>query len=90
MKNKSGNVHTKKTTRGWILQLEWKGGSSEWVPLVDLKHSNPVEFSEYAVDTNCKKSLRSSGGLSMYCVGRIKSFPKSRQDIGGKPTVLES
>ena len=46
---KSGNVHAKKTTRGWTLQVEWKGGYSKWVPLVDLKHSNPVEFAEYAV-----------------------------------------
>ena len=49
MTNKSENVHAKKTPIGWILQLEWKGGSSKWVPLVDLNHSNPVEFSEYAV-----------------------------------------
>ena len=40
--SKSGNVHAKKTTGGCNFKVEWKGGSSEWVPLVDLKHSNPV------------------------------------------------
>ena len=52
---KSGNVHEKKTMRGWNLQVEWKGGSSEWVPLVDLNHSNPVELSEYSVDNQSKE-----------------------------------
>ena len=47
--SKSGNVHANNTTRGWNLQVEWKGGSSKWVPLVDLKHFNHVELSEYAV-----------------------------------------
>ena len=40
--------------------------------------------------TNCKKILNSSGGLRMYCVGEIESFTKSRQDLGKKPTSLES
>ena len=53
--SKSGNVHAKKTTRGWTLQVEWKDGSSEWVPLVDLKHSNPLELAEYAVSNQLQE-----------------------------------
>ena len=45
----SVNVHAKKTTRGWNFQVEWKGVSSEWLPLVDLKHSHPLELYKYAV-----------------------------------------
>ena len=52
---KSGNVHAKKTKRGWNFQVEWKGGFSERVPLVDLKHSNPVELAEYAVSNHFKE-----------------------------------
>ena len=46
---KSGDVHANKTARNFTLQVEWEGGSYKWVPLVHLKHSNPVELSEYAV-----------------------------------------
>jgi hypothetical protein len=28
---------------------QWRDGSSSWVPLVNLKDSNPVELAEYAV-----------------------------------------
>ena len=28
--------------------MEWKDGSSVWIPLKDLKASNPVELSKYA------------------------------------------
>ena len=45
--SKSGNVHTNKTTRGGTLKVEWKGGFFKWVPLVDLKQSNTVQFVEY-------------------------------------------
>jgi DNA-binding HxlR family transcriptional regulator len=37
------------TTQGWEIQVEWKDGSTSWVPLKDLKESNPVELAEYAV-----------------------------------------
>ena len=40
--------------------------------------------------TNCKKILSLRGGLSMYCVEDIKSFPMSRRDIGYNPTSFES
>ena len=42
----------KKTTRGWELLVEWKYGSSIWIPIKYLKASNPVELSEYAAG-NC-------------------------------------
>ena len=45
---RSGRTVKKKTTKGWKLLVEWKEGSSDWVPLKDLKESNPVEVAEYA------------------------------------------
>lgn len=44
-----GRRSPKITTRGWKLLVEWKDGSSSWVPLKDLKESNPVQVAEYAV-----------------------------------------
>ena len=38
----------KKTNQGWDLLAEWKDVSSRWIPLKDLKESNPVELAEYA------------------------------------------
>lgn len=29
--------------------VQWKGGATEWIPLKDLKNSNPIEVAEYAV-----------------------------------------
>jgi len=50
--SRSGNRHPKKTTRGWKLLVEWKDGSVSWVPLKDLKASNPVQLAEYAIANN--------------------------------------
>ena len=38
----------KKTTRGWKLLVTWRGGSSDWVELKDLKEAHPIELAEYA------------------------------------------
>ena len=45
----NGNQVPKPTTKGWELQVEWKDGSSEWIPLKLLKENNPIEVAEYAV-----------------------------------------
>ena len=45
----SGAIRKKRTTRGWELCVQWKGGSTEWVELKDLKESYPVQLAEYAV-----------------------------------------
>ena len=50
--NCGGNLHTKKTTRGWKLEVEWKDGTLSWILLKDLKASNFVEIAEYAVANN--------------------------------------
>jgi hypothetical protein len=39
----------KRTTRGWSLLVQWKDGSTDWVPLKDLKESNPLQVADYAV-----------------------------------------
>lgn len=49
IKSRNGTMVPKKTTRGWELLVEWKDGSSEWLPLKDLKVAFPVELAEYAV-----------------------------------------
>ena len=49
IKSSSGNIHRKRTTRGWKILVEWKDSSVDWVPLKDLKQSNPVELAEYDV-----------------------------------------
>jgi hypothetical protein len=36
------------TTKGWQLKVKWKDGSYDWLPLSQLKESNPVMVAEYA------------------------------------------
>ena len=42
----NGNMVPKKPTQGWDILVEWKDGSSIWIPIKYLKESNPVELSE--------------------------------------------
>ena len=45
----NGQRRMRATTSGWSLNVQWKDGSSQWIPLKDLKESNPLEVAEYAV-----------------------------------------
>jgi hypothetical protein len=45
---KNGRRHAKQTTRGWEILVEWKDGTSSWLPMKDIKESNPLELAEYA------------------------------------------
>ena len=47
--SRNGNRVPKTTTRGWSLLVSWKDGSSDWIPLKDLKDSYPVQIAEYAI-----------------------------------------
>eukprot|EP00978_Attheya_sp_CCMP212_P041594 scaffold240551_cov67-Attheya_sp.AAC.1 len=39
----------KKTTKCWMLCMQWKDSTTTWKRLSELKESNPVEIAEYAV-----------------------------------------
>lgn len=36
------------TTKGWSIRIKWTDGSYDWLPLSQVKNSNPVELAEYA------------------------------------------
>ena len=44
----SGQKQLRKTTKGWKLLVQWGDGSKTWIPLKDLKESNPVKTAEFA------------------------------------------
>jgi hypothetical protein len=39
----------KKTTAGWEVEIEWKDGTTSWLPMKEVKATNSVELAEYAV-----------------------------------------
>jgi len=41
-----------RATEGWELLITWKDGSTDWVPLKELKQRYPVEISEYSIQKN--------------------------------------
>jgi Reverse transcriptase (RNA-dependent DNA polymerase) len=45
----AGTQQRRWTTKGWSLLVEWKDGGSNWIPLKDIKESNPIEVAEYAI-----------------------------------------
>jgi hypothetical protein len=54
-KDKNNVVHPKLTTLGWELCVSWADGTSSWLPLADVKESNPIEAAEYAVSRSLDK-----------------------------------
>ena len=44
----NGSLKPKQTTKGWELCVRWKDGSTEWVPLKEMKESNPLQVADYA------------------------------------------
>ena len=43
-----GGKKPRKTTTGWSLLVKWADDSESWIPLKDLKESNPCEVAEFA------------------------------------------
>lgn len=48
--HRNGKQEKKKTTAGWDLEIEWKDGSTSWLPLKELKETNGIIVAKYAVD----------------------------------------
>ncbi len=51
----NGNVHPKKTTRGWDICVKWRDDSTSWLPLKDVKDANLLELAQYAVANGIAK-----------------------------------
>ena len=45
--DKYGRKSRRLTTKGWSFLVNWKDGSQSWVPLKDIKESNPIEVAEF-------------------------------------------
>jgi hypothetical protein len=43
------------TTKGWKIKILWKDGTTNWLPMSQVKSSNPVELAEYAVAASINK-----------------------------------
>lgn len=43
------------TTKGWKIRIKWTDGSSDWVPMSQVKNSNPIELAEYAMASGIDK-----------------------------------
>jgi hypothetical protein len=44
----TGQTRKKRTTRGWTFLVLWKDGTSDWVPLRDMKETYPLQTANYA------------------------------------------
>jgi hypothetical protein len=53
--DKVGAEQPRMSTLGWELCVQWADGTSNWLPLADLKKSNPVEVAKYAVSRKLDK-----------------------------------
>ena len=45
----NGNRHKKITTKGYEFLTLWNDGSTNWIPLKDMRASNPLRTAEFAV-----------------------------------------
>ena len=43
------------TTKGWKIKIKWKDGNVDWLPMGQVKNSNPIELAEYAVASKIDK-----------------------------------
>ena len=52
LSSNTGQKSRIRTIEGWDVLLSWKDGSTDWIPLKELKESYPVEISEYSLQKN--------------------------------------
>ena len=46
---KRGIRSVRKATVGWNILIKWKAGREQWIPLKEIKESNPIEGAEFSV-----------------------------------------
>ena len=74
------------TTKGWDLRIRWKDESTSWIPLKELKSSNPVKVAEYVAANKLEKEPAFAWWISHILrtrnimISRIKSGRKIRKN----------
>ena len=48
----NGNIHRRRTTKGYHLCVRWKDGSTSWEHLKDLKEAYPTHVADFAISRN--------------------------------------
>lgn len=72
----NGRKVPKRTTKGWELLVEWKDGSSSWVPLKDIKDTNPVKVAEYVIANKIEQEPAFSWWVSFVMQKRERIIAK--------------
>ena len=54
-KTETGQQRKKRTTRGWYFLVQWKDGSTDWIPLSVLKETNILELVRYVTDNQLQE-----------------------------------
>ena len=55
VEDEHGRKKQRLTIKGWSFLVNWKDGSQSWVPLKDIKESNPIEVSEFVTGKGLEK-----------------------------------
>ena len=84
----NGERRRRVTTAGWWLQVEWKDGSLSWVPLKDLKASNPIEVAEYAVANKIAEEPAFAWWVRAFLRRRDRIIKKVKHAIGSAHTSM--
>ena len=74
--NQFGVKRRKATTRGWELLVEQKDGWSDWIALINLKESYPLEIPIYATNQGMIIDQLLPGGYRMCSRNRSESLRK--------------
>ena len=51
----NGNIHKRRTTKGWRLCVQWKDGSTSWEDLKDMKDVFPIQVAKFAISQGIGK-----------------------------------
>ena len=56
---------------GWELQCRISDGTTKWLPLKDVKESNPIEAAQYTADASLAKESTFAWWSYAHCASNI-------------------
>jgi len=74
------------TTKGWDLLVSWKDGSRSWLPLKDVKESNPIDVAEYSIS----RDINSEPAFAWWVPGVMRKRERIISKIKANKSVRRS